>query len=153
MAHLELTRFIPVAREAVWDVLADIEGQGAWMADVRALRVVSERKRGAGAVMHVTSELFGLPVVDDVMVVTRWEPPSRMSVEHRGAFHGTGDFLLDTAENGTIFTWTEDFSPPLGVAGEAVFAIMVRPHLERVFARSIENLRRAVLERAAAGAA
>lgn len=149
MAHLALTCFIAAPPEQVWDVLADLDGHAAWMADVRSLRVVSERTRGVGAVVEVQSELFGAPVVRDVMVVTRWEPPTRLSVAHRGAFHGTGDFLLDAADNGTIFTWVEDFAPPLGPLGEAAFSLLVRPHLERVFRRSLENLGRIVTERAA----
>lgn len=142
MAHLEITTFIAAPPEAVWEILADLEHQGAWMVDVRKLEVVTEEKRGAGAVMHVTSELFGLPLVKDVMAVTRWEPPHRMDVEHRGAFHGTGEFRIDAALNGTVFTWVEDFRPPLGPAGELVFALLVRPHLRRVFARSLANVKR-----------
>ena len=149
MANLEVVAFIPAPAQAVWDVLADIDGQAAWMVDVRTLRVVSELRRGVGTVIRVKSELFGRPVVDDVMVITRWEPPHRMSVEHRGAFHGCGDFILDAAENGTIFTWTENFEAPLGAIGDAAFALVVRPHLERAFARSLARLRRLVLNRTA----
>jgi uncharacterized protein YndB with AHSA1/START domain len=142
MAHIEIQRFIPAPPEAVWEVLADLERQASWMVDVRRLDVVSEQKQGAGVVMHVTSELFGLPVVKDVMMVTAWAPPRRIDVEHRGQFHGTGQFVLDRVENGTIFTWTEDFEPPLGPVGEAVFRLVIRPHLRRVFARSMENVAR-----------
>ena len=142
MAHLDIRKFIAAAPAAVWDVLADLEHQGAWMVDVRRLDIVTEEKRGEGAVMHVTSELFGLPIVKDVMAITAWEPPNRMDVEHRGQFHGSGQFLLERVDNGTIFTWIEDFRPPLGPLGEAVFALAVRPHLLRVFARSMENVRR-----------
>ncbi len=141
MAHLEIQKFVAAPPERVWDVLADLEHQAAWMVDVRKLDIVTEEKRGVGAVMHVTSELFGLPLVKDVMAITAWEPPRRMDVEHRGQFHGSGQFLLDRADNGTIFTWIEDFAPPLGPLGEAVFALVVRPHLLRVFARSMENVR------------
>jgi hypothetical protein len=142
MAHLEIHRFIPTTPERVWEVLADLEHQGAWMVDVRELRITSERKEGAGTVMHVTSELFRLPVVKDVMAITWWEPPYRMDVEHRGQFHGSGSFLLDRVDNGTIFTWIEDFRPPLGALGEVAFAAIVRPHLMRVFARSMANVAR-----------
>ena len=141
MAHLDIRRFIAAPPERVWDVLADLEHQGAWMVDLRSLEIVSEEKRGAGVVMHVTSELFGAPIVKDVMAITAWEPPYRMDVEHRGQFHGSGQFLLERVENGTIFTWIEDFAPPLGPLGEIGFALMVRPHLLRVFARSMENVR------------
>jgi hypothetical protein len=75
------------------------------------------------------------------MTVTRWEPPGRMDVEHTGAFHGTGSFQIDAVDNGSIFTWVEDFRPPLGPAGELAFQLVIRPHLARVFARSLANLR------------
>lgn len=143
MAHLELRAFIAATPEAVWAVLADLEGQQAeWMADVRRLEVVTERKRVAGTVLHVTSELFGLPLVKDTMEITAWEPPRRMEVLHRGQFHGTGRFLLAAGRGGTIFTWTEDFTPPLGAVGELAFTLVVRRHLRRVFGRSVENVRR-----------
>jgi carbon monoxide dehydrogenase subunit G len=142
LAHLQIQKFIAAPPERVWDVLADLEHQAAWMVDVRKLEIVTEEKRGAGAVMHVTSELFGLPLVRDVMAITAWEPPRRMDVEHRGQFHGSGQFLLDPAANGTIFTWIEDFAPPFGPLGEAVFALVIRPHLLRVFARSMRNFAR-----------
>jgi hypothetical protein len=142
MAHLEVRRFIAAAPERVWDVLADLEHQARWMVDVRTLEITSEQKQGVGVVMRVTSELFGLPVVKDVMEVTAWDPPRRMDVAHRGQFAGTGQFVLERVENGTIFTWVEDFEPPLGVVGDVVFALVVGPHLRRVFARSMANVAR-----------
>lgn len=142
MAHLQIRKQIAAPPEAVWAVLADLEHQARWMVDVRKLNIVSERKQGEGTLLHVTSELFGLPVVKDVMLVTKWEPPHRMEVEHRGQFHGTGQFLLEPVDGGTLFTWIEDFRPPLGPLGEAVFALVIRPHLLRVFARSMENVAR-----------
>jgi hypothetical protein len=138
-----IRRRIAARREAVWRVIADLERQGEWMVDVRRLRVTTPQKQGVGTVLHVTSELFGLPVVRDVMAITRWEPPRRMDVEHRGMFHGTGSFVLDDdGAGGTTFTWIEDFRPPLGWLGEAAFYAVVRPHLMRVFARSMGNVAR-----------
>ena len=148
MATITVRIHIPAPPEAVWAVIEDLEHQGDWMVDVRRLKVVSERKRGAGAVMHVTSELFGLPIVKDVMEITVWEPPRRMDVEHRGQFHGTGSFILEPTANGTNFTWVEDFRPRLGPLGELAFALLIRPHLRRVFFRSVSNVRRLALEHA-----
>ena len=148
MAHLDIRRFIAAPPQAVWDVIADLEHQAAWMVDVRKLDIVTEQKQGAGAILHVTSELFGQPLVKDVMEITAWEPPRRMDVAHRGQFAGSGQFLLDPVENGTIFTWIEDFRPPLGALGELAFAAVVRPHLMRVFARSMANVRRLAEEAA-----
>jgi uncharacterized protein YndB with AHSA1/START domain len=142
LAHLDIRRFVAAPPEAVWDVLADLEHQARWMVDVRTLEIVSEQKQGVGAVMRVTSELFGRPIVKDVMEITVWEPPRRMGVAHQGQFAGTGWFVLERIENGTIFTWREDFQAPLGPLGEAGFALVVRPHLLRVFARSMANVAR-----------
>jgi hypothetical protein len=151
MAHLEVRKFIAAGPEAVWAVLADLEHQAAWMVDVRRLTIVTEKKQGVGAVLHVTSELFGLPVVRDVMAITAWEPGERMDVEHRGQFHGTGSFVLERRHDGTTFIWTEDFVSPLGFAGEMAFALIIRPHLRRVFARSMENVRRLAEARKSGG--
>ena len=142
MAHMEIRTFIAAPPEAIWRVLADLEHQAMWMVDVRTLDVVTEQKQGVGTLLHVTSELFGQPVVKDVMAITTWEPPHRMDVEHRGQFHGSGQFLIEGVDSGSIFTWIEDFAPPLGPVGEMVFALVIRPHLLRVFARSMANVKR-----------
>ncbi|MEX2226698.1 MAG: SRPBCC family protein [Dehalococcoidia bacterium] len=148
MARLDVRTFIAAAPEVVWDVVTDLERQRDWMVDLRALEIVSEAKIGAGVVMHVTSELFGMPVVKDVMTITAWEPPHRMDVSHSGQFSGTGAFILERIDNGTIFTWIEEFAPPLGPLGEAGFALVVRPHMARVFRRSLANVKRIAEERA-----
>ena len=142
MAHLDITVLIDATPDVVWAVLADLERQGEWMVDVRGLDVVSERKRGAGTVLHVTSELFGLPVVRDVMEIIAWDPPRRIDVVHRGQFHGSGSFVLERAPAGTTrMCWVEDFEPPCGRLGELAFRVAVRPHLLRVFRRSLRNLK------------
>src|SRR5437764_9893281 len=112
MAQLDIRKQIAASPQAVWDVIADLEHQQVWMVDVRKLEVVSAQKQGVGTLLHVTSELFGLPVVRDVMLITAWEPPHRMDVEHRGQFHGTGQLLLTAVDGGTVLTWIEDFRPP-----------------------------------------
>lgn len=155
MPHLEIRKFIPASAESVWAVLADVERQGDWMVDVDTLEVVSEQKQGEGLVMNVRSRLFGMPLVRDVMEITRWDPPRRMDVLHRGQFHGTGSFILKPVHNGTVFTWIEDFDTrlgPLSPLGNAGFALAVRPHLMRVFARSMDNVRRLAIERELIGA-
>lgn len=142
MALLSIHTWITAPPSDVWPILADLEHQASWMVDVRKLEVVTAEKQGVGAIMHVTSELFGRPVVRDVMEITRWEPPRRMDVVHRGQFHGTGSFQLEAIDPGTKLTWVEDFQPPLGPIGEIAFEAIIRPHLRRVFARSLANVRR-----------
>lgn len=142
MAHLDLRIFIRATPQRVWDVISDLPSQGSWMLDVRRLEVTSQQRSGVGTVVEVTSELFGLPLVKDKMRITTWEPPHRYDVEHFGAFTGTGAFILETVTGGTVFTWVEDFRPPLGPLGELGFGLLVGPHLKRVFGRSMENVRR-----------
>ena len=141
MASLEVRTQIAAAPERVWKIIADLEGGRHWMADVRSLEIVGVRKSGAGTVLKVTSERFGLPVIKDVMEITTWDPPRELGVLHRGMFSGTGAFRLQAHDGGTLFIWREDFKPPLGGLGEFAHSLVVRPHLERVFRRSLANLK------------
>ena len=141
MAHLDVRVFIRATPERVWQVISDLPAQASWMVAVRRLEVTSEARSGAGAVIEVTSELFGRPLVHDTMRITSWQPPHRYDVEHSGQFTGTGSFIIEAAPGGTIFTWIEDFKPPLGPLGELGFSLIVGPHMKRVFGRSLDNLR------------
>ena len=142
MAHLDVRIFIRATPERVWEVISDLPEQASWMVDVRRLEVTSEQRSGAGAVIEVTSELFGRPLVKDRMLITAWEPPHRFDVQHTGRFSGTGSFIVEAAPGGSIFTWIEDFKPPLGPLGELGFTLLVGPHMKRVFGRSLDNVRR-----------
>ena len=142
MAKLDVSVFIRATPEHVWEVIADLPAQATWMVDVRRLEVTSEQRSGAGTLVQVTSELFGLPLVKDTMLITSWQPPLRYDVEHKGQFSGTGAFILEPAPGGTVFRWLEDFEPPLGSLGELGFKLIVGPHMRRVFTRSLANLRR-----------
>jgi hypothetical protein len=144
MAHVELRMFIRATPQAVWDVISDLDGQARWMVDVRRLEVISETKSGVGTTIDLTSELFGLPVLHDVMDIVTWEPPHELAIVHRGAFTGTASFRLEPVPGGTVFVWTEDFKPPLGPLGELGFVLLVRNHLRRVWSQSMDNVRKLV---------
>jgi uncharacterized protein YndB with AHSA1/START domain len=142
MATLDVRQFIRARPEDVWAVISDLSRQARWMVDIRRLEITSEVKTGIGTVIEVTSELFGLPLVHDVMEIVRWEAPQEIGVLHRGQFTGTAAFRLEAVPGGTVFVWVEDFQPPLGRLGEIGFDLVVGPHLRRVFGRSMENVRR-----------
>ena len=142
MAILDLWVHINAPPERVWDVIADLPGQKRWMVDLRSIEFTSEQHEGEGAVIEVTSELFGLPLVKDRMRITKWQPPTRFDVEHIGQFTGAGEFILQPVAGGTLFTWREVFKPPLGLLGEIGFALVVGPHLRSVFRRSMANVKR-----------
>ena len=141
MARLTLRILIGTTPERVWQILSDLPSQGEWMVDVRSLEIIGGQTSGAGTVIAVTSELFGLPVVKDRMRITTWQPPHRYDVVHEGQFTGTGAFIIEAVPSGSVFTWIEDFRPPLGPLGEIGFSLLVGPHLRRVFTRSMQNVR------------
>ncbi len=112
------------------------------MVDVRRLEIVSDVKSGAGAVLKITSTVFGLPLVRDVFEITDWQENERIAGVHKGSFTGTAEFRLEDAPGGTVFVWLEEFQPPLGPVGELGWSLAVGPHLRTVFGRSMDNVRR-----------
>ncbi len=143
MAYLELRQFIRATPERVWEIIADIPGQEAWMIDLRNVKITSEVKEGVGTVLEMrTTVMAGLPLLKDVMRVTKWEPPHEFAIDHIGQFSGKGAFVLEPALDGTVFIWWEYFEPPLGKLGELGYRLLVDGHLRRVFTHSLENLRR-----------
>ena len=142
MARVEVRAFIRASPERVWLIISDLSGQQRWMVDVRRLAVVSETRSGVGTVIDLTSELFGLPLLHDVMEIVTWEPPRELGVVHKGRFTGSGAYRLEPVAGGTVFIWWEEFRPPLGPLGELAHVLIVQRHLERVFGRSLDNVRR-----------
>jgi uncharacterized protein YndB with AHSA1/START domain len=141
MAKLELRMFIRATPQRVWDIVSDLDGQARWMVDVRSLDVVSETKTGVGTTLDLRTELFGMPVLHDVMDIVTWEAPREIGIVHRGMFTGTASFLLEPVPGGTVFVWVEEFKPPLGPLGELGYVLLVRSHLRKVWTKSMENVR------------
>lgn len=142
MARIELRRFIRAPRQRVWDLISNLDTQEHWMEDVSRLQVVYRPKEGPGAVIKLTSKLFGLPLLNDVLVITKLEPPSLLEIVHCGQFSGSGAFRLEEADGGTTFSWEEEFEPPLGQLGELAVEKAIGPHLKEVWGRSMENVAR-----------
>jgi hypothetical protein len=139
---VELRQQIGASPERVWQIISDLSGQERWMVDVRRLEIVRETRSGVGTVLDLTTTLFGLPVLHDVLEIVTWEPPRELGVVHRGAFTGRAFFRLEPVDDGTQFVWWEQYKPPLGFLGELAHRLVVGPHLRRVFSRSLANLRR-----------
>ena len=93
------------------------------------------RREGPAArdLVDVTSELFGMPLVHDVMEITAWDPPRMLEVVHRGQFPGTA-LSGSSRPNGHDVRLARGVQPPLGPIGELVFSLVVGPHLRRVWA-------------------
>jgi uncharacterized protein YndB with AHSA1/START domain len=142
LISIELRTFIRAPRERVWDLISDLDSQEHWMEDVSRLEVVYRPGEGPGAVLKLTSRLFGIPLLKDVLVTTRLEPPHLLEIVHCGQFTGSGAFRLEDGDGGTTFIWEEKFQPPLGRVGDIVADKLIGPHLRRVWGRSMDNVRR-----------
>lgn len=136
---------VRAAPEAVWEVLADWERYPEWMPDVAWARRVGDLE-GVGLRLAVRTKVFGVPLVTDELVVTAWDPPRRMGIQHRGLVHGPGDWVLEAVGGGTRFTWIEDLAMPPPVLGWLAL-FLYSPVLRWNFRRTMQNLARRVAPR------
>ncbi len=128
--------------ERVWQVLADIEGQPRWMADMKAVRIDGAGDVGVGTRAEADVRIFGLQVLDPI-TITAFDPPRHFAIRHEGRFTGHGDIRLDPGPDGgtTIVRWSETIVPPwLPHLGAFVLAAV----LGRVFRADLERLRELV---------
>jgi len=134
----ELVLSVEVAAPAgqVWAALVDWESQGEWMllTDV-ATEDGDGRVPGAQGVGGRLAARTGIPLpgkrrlgVLDTMLITAWEPPSRVDVRHLGrVVRGTGTFeVVPRGESASTFVWTEQLDLPLGPLGRLGWPL-VRP--------------------------
>jgi hypothetical protein len=142
---LEATRILPGPPDRVWEILVDWERQASWMPDVAWIRVVGP-DRGLGTRLLVRTKVFGVPLLTDRLRVTRWEPPSRLTVAHEGLVRGIGDWRLGAAAPGlTRFVWAEHLRLEPAVIGELALWVYSPWHhymLRRAVANLGERLKR-----------
>lgn len=131
---------IEASPERVWAVLADWEAQAGWMPDVAWMRLIGD-ERELGARLEVRTRVFGIPATTDVVVVTGWQPPVRMVIEHRGAVRGRGVWALQPRDGGTVFDWSEEMTMPPPLLGELAMRIYA-PVQARMLRRSLANVKR-----------
>ncbi len=143
--RIEAAGEFAATRQRVWAVLADWERQAAWMPDVAGIRVLGpERKLGAR--LACRTKVLGVPLVTDLVVVTGWDPPRRLAIEHHGFVRGFGEWRLSAAggdPSGTRLTWVEELTMPPGALGELAMRAY-GPVQRAMLRRSIRNLRRLV---------
>jgi uncharacterized membrane protein len=137
--HLVTSIDIRRPAEAVWAWLVDWEQLPRWMREMRSVRVLGTQREGVGVEAVATVRVGGVSTTDPI-VVTRWEPPSVLEIEHRGWVRGVGYMELSPAEEGTHVFWRESLVPPWGFLGRVGFRVY-RPLLARTFARDLERLR------------
>jgi uncharacterized protein YndB with AHSA1/START domain len=129
--------------ERVWALLTDWERQGDWMlaTDVRTVDGPAQRLHGRLAART------GLPLpggrrigVLDTMIITRWEPPRLVEVQHTGRIvRGPGTFeVLPRGEHSTVVC-TETWYLPYGYLGVAGW-FLARPAVVWGLRKSLTRL-------------
>jgi hypothetical protein len=128
--------------ERVWAVLTDWERQGDWMllTDVRTVDGPAQRLHGRLAART------GLPLpggrhlgVLDTMIITKWEPPRLVEVQHTGRIvRGPGTFeVLPRGAHSTLVC-TEVWYLPYGYLG-VVGWFLSRPFVEWGLRKSLQR--------------
>jgi hypothetical protein len=137
--RIETTGVFTSTPQRTWKVLSDWERQASWMSDVAWIRVRGSERR-EGARLDVRTKVLGIPVLTDEVLVTAWQPPHRLAVEHRGLVTGDGEWRLEPFGSGTRFVWIEWLRLPFGVLGE--LALRAYGPVQRgMLRRSIRNLK------------
>jgi hypothetical protein len=131
---------LPVRREEAWTVLADWERQADWMRDADRVDVVTQHREGLGVRIAVRTRVYGVPVFTEQLEVVGWDPPHRLVIAHRSFVVGTGTWILEPVDVGTRFTWIEDLSLPVPVAGELALAVY-RPFMRFLMGKAMTDLR------------
>jgi hypothetical protein len=127
----------------VWRAVEHIERHTEWMQDAESIEFESEQRAGVGTAFACVTRVGPLRTTDH-FVVTRWEPPTLMAIDHRGAVKGDADFTLRAlGADRTEFCWEERLRFPWwfgGVVGEQVG----KPVLAHIWRGNVDRLRRSI---------
>ena len=116
--------------ERVWAALTAWTRQGEWML-ATDVRTVDGPASGVGGRLAART---GLPLpggrhvgVLDTMVITTWDPPRMVEVQHTGRLiRGPGTFRIEPRGEHSTFILTERWHLPYGVLG-ALGWVLVKP--------------------------
>ena len=128
---------VAASPDEVWEILADIEAQPAWMNDLKSVRLLTGSPIGVGTRAIGTIRILGISV-EDPIVITSFDRPSRYAIEHQGRYVGTGVIELVATGAGTHVRWTEVLIPPIL---PHLLAILQRPIFGAVFQADLDRLR------------
>jgi uncharacterized protein YndB with AHSA1/START domain len=128
---------MPVPPEAVWDVLAEPDSYGYWVAGSKAIRDAEPGWPAPGSKFHHTIGFGGLTLADHT-VALETERPHRLRLRAKGRPVGTATVTLELArkDGGTLVTMSEH--------PDGVFGLLALNPLLQAFTRvrNAESLRR-----------
>ena len=133
---LELTVDVKAPAEEVWRGITDWPAQGEWIlaTDVRA---VGGAAHEVGGRIEAWTGLGPIGFLD-TMVITEWDPPRRVVVDHTGAVvRGLGIMeVVSAGPQAAKLLWGEDLEVPGGRLGQAGWPL-VRPFAAAGVRRSL----------------
>ena len=138
MAHLELDVIVDAPPDKVFAAMADWPTQGEWMLGT-TVRTTGGDGVGVGATLEAFTGVGPLGFLD-TMVITEWDPPHRVVVEHTGrVVKGSGVMeVYALPDNRSRFVWGELIEPPLGALGRVGWRA-IRPAFRLGIQRSLER--------------
>jgi uncharacterized protein YndB with AHSA1/START domain len=128
---------MPVAPEAVWDVLADPAGYEYWVVGSKAIRDAEPEFPAPGSKFHHTIG-FGPLTLSDHTEVLEAEPPRLLRLRAKGRPLGTAtvEMELSSEDDGTVVRMSENPDGPY-----ALFALNPAMHVVTKL-RNAESLMR-----------
>ena len=141
---ISLGVLLDLPAEATWAAVTDWPSQSDWVMGT-TVRNTAKDGAGVGGGFEAFTGIRRIGVLDP-MVITEWEPPRRVTVQHMGSVvKGIGIFEVFVLPGGrSRFVWSEELELPLGSVGRLgwpllrpVFALGVRRSLAK-FKRSVE---------------
>jgi hypothetical protein len=117
---------VSVPSETTWAAVTDWPSQSDWVM-ATTVRNTTNNGVGVGGGFEAFTG-FGRFGVMDPMVITEWEPPHRVVVQHCGSVvRGIGIFEVFALPGArSRFVWSEELELPLGSLGRAAWPL-VRP--------------------------
>ncbi len=131
--------FLPVDTETAWRILLRWEDQARWMKDADSVRVLTAHREGVGVRIAVKTRVSNVLLFTERLEVTLWDPPRRLVLAHRSFVRGVGEWILEPAEGGCSFAWSETLSLPVPLLGELAL-LVYRPFMRRLMRGALGGL-------------
>ena len=143
MAHIAVTRELPVPHERVWEAIADLGSHTDWMKDAEWIVFVHDQKRGKGTRMKVETVVGPFRTID-VMEVVGWEEGRSIEVVHKGLITGHGTLQATSQGAGTLVSWSETLVFPWWLGGR-ITAWLAQPFLATIWRGNLRRLEEGLL--------
>ena len=144
MATIEISTYINVSPEMLWEELRHIDRHVNWMNDAVSITFTSSTTEGVGTQFSCLTKVGPLKTTD-IMTITQWEEARTMGVEHVGLVKGAGTFQIALQCEGSTITWRESLTFPWWMLGP-FGSLFASPILQLIWKKNLKNLK-AIVEK------